>query len=170
MIKTLKMLAIMVGMMMSMSLVSCGDDDGPDDPTPTKTYVGARYVVSLSENWYKYFDIEVSYTDILGNNVTKVVDSNMEYFETVETEKAATSLSFTVVGKLKADLSDLDDDTVYQFTNASSMGVYNYQGSTTSTPTTAYSGGGSMTTKSYKGSQIRTFTTKDICSYKYPKE
>jgi hypothetical protein len=170
MIKTLKMLAIMLGMMMSMSLVSCGDDDGPDDPTLTKTYVGARYVVSLSENWYKYFDIEVTYTDILGNTETKTVDSNMEYFEIVETEKAATAFSFKVVAKLKANLSDLDDDTIYQFTNASSMAVYNYKGSTSITPTTAYSGGGSKTTKSYKGSQIRTFTTKDICSYKYPSE
>ncbi len=45
-----------------MTFSACSDDD--PEPSNGLENIKVEYLVSLSENWYKYFDIEVTYTGV----------------------------------------------------------------------------------------------------------
>ena len=70
-----KTLAIIIGMMMSISLVSCGDDDDNNEPENTKAvaYYDVKYVTDLNDDWFKFFDVTISYVNGAGEEKTEAI-------------------------------------------------------------------------------------------------
>lgn len=48
------------------SLTACSDDDDEPEATNDLTTIKTEFSVSLSDDWYKFFDIEVNYTSETG--------------------------------------------------------------------------------------------------------
>lgn len=72
-----KAMALMTAMAMSVSLASCGDDnkDG-DDPVADNSVskVVISYNVSLADTWYTFYDVQVTYANVGGTEVTESLD------------------------------------------------------------------------------------------------
>jgi hypothetical protein len=120
--KLFKTLAIMLSMVMSLSMVSCGDDepDGGDDSivtpdTPSvvdNDFIQGCYHVTLSDDYYKFYDVELTYVDVDGNQVSKQLTGNADLWgEKVAYSSANKSVSMKVVATVKSELPAYDSTT-----------------------------------------------------------
>ncbi len=138
-IKSFKILAILLGFVLCFSFTGCGDDE-PDDPTgSTDNYTRVTYGMELSNTWYQYFDINITFTDVRGNSNTYTATANWTYDEFVKTAEAGTTFNIKVEATPKAGLTFSDNES-YRFSAACYMRVY----TTTAT--------GTMTSKLYDNS------------------
>lgn len=123
--KFFKTLAIMLGMVMSFSLVSCGDDepedkDGtvtPDTPAAVDTdFIQGCYHVTLSDDYYKFYDVELTYVDVDGNQVSTPLTSNVDLWGTkVAYASANKNVSMKVVATVKSELPAYDSTTATNY-------------------------------------------------------
>lgn len=97
------------------SLTGCGDDNNepviPDDKTVS---VNADYSVSLSNDYFDLWDIEITYTDAGGNLKSEVIESDwMLNLKLLAIDKIPTHYELKVIGKPKVTLPTIDPDRIY---------------------------------------------------------
>ncbi len=135
------------------SLTACGDDEPEPDPQPTNqvTTVKTDFSVSLSEAWFDYFDIEVTYT-AAALPTTQTLTTNWDYVANYKAAEAPATFVCTVIAKPKANMPAIDPDATYLLSvdiQASVLGLkndgtsdadYGYRGSNSSSQTLNASG------------------------------
>lgn len=99
------------------SLISCGGNDKKDEPVvpaPTYSEIVVTYSLSLSEAYYDFWDIQVTYTGMGGITHTEEVtlDWEMSYHYSPDDE-IAQEFVFDVKGLPKAEVPEVDPDEVY---------------------------------------------------------
>ena len=98
----------MVMMVCGLSLTACGDDDEPEElVTNERETIKATYSVSLSDDWYKYFDIEVRYT-VAGAIESETLDMDWKMNISIPASAEPDKYVFSVIAKPKADAPELD--------------------------------------------------------------
>lgn len=107
---------------MCVSLSSCGDDDDDDDSpivdTTTIVSVVANYSVTLSDDYFNLWDVQVTYTTASGTQ-TETITSAWSKTETFTDANALPSqVAFSVVGKPKSPVPTLDNDKIYSLAAA----------------------------------------------------
>ncbi len=148
--KCFKTLAIMLGMAMSISLVSCGDDE-PDDPnkndnnsnngngsttTEASYTVHTSYDINLSQAFYDYFDIKVSFTATTGELQTLDLTQNAVWSTaTVAYTNAPKNYYLVVTATPKANYPAIDASTTYYFDASCLMNIYKYTDAEKDNPT-----------------------------------
>lgn len=119
----------MAMMMCGLSLTACGDDDEETleeqvPATSERETFNATYTVSLSENWYQYFDIEVNYT--VEGAVESETIAEMDWTKDISIPASAApdQFVFSVTAKPKADAPELDPTVEeYEFSHSYSLEV-----------------------------------------------
>lgn len=102
---------------MSSVLASCGDDDegpGSGEQSQTVSSVKVSYSVSLSDNWYKYFNIELSFTNSTGKTTVETLDMDKNMEVTYKFSESPDKIGLKVVAKPKANRPDVEDGVTYQ--------------------------------------------------------
>ena len=98
-------------------LASCGDDDegpGSGEQSQTVSSVKVSYSVSLSDNWYKYFNIELSFTNSTGKTTVETLDMDKNMEVTYKFSESPDKIGLKVVAKPKANHPDVEDGVTYQ--------------------------------------------------------
>lgn len=111
---------------MSPVLTSCGnDDDNGDDGTssPSVSSVEVSYSVSLSDAWYKYYDVELSYTPAPGQTTTETLEMDKEMKISYKYAESPDEISLKIVAKPKANLPEIVDDETYELNKSISLNV-----------------------------------------------
>ncbi len=169
--KFFKTLAIMLGMLMSVSLVACGDDDDePDEPDAPKTSLQVICKVDLAQAWYDYFDVEATYTGLDGVTHTETITANkVLYNETVESSKVkASAVSLTVVAKVRNPLPEVPADQIFALDNTCEMDVYKYTEGESSASILDIQGGVPEKSSINSENMIkRVAKEKTFCNYSY---
>ena len=114
----------MVMMVCGLSLTACGDDDEPEElVTNERETIKATYSVSLSDDWYKYFDIEVRYT-VAGAVESETLDMDWKMDISIPASAEPDKYVFSVIAKPKADVPELDPTVEeYEFSHSYSLEV-----------------------------------------------
>jgi hypothetical protein len=124
--KLFKTLAIMLSMVMSLSMVSCGDDEPDDDGDVTPdipsvvddNYIQGYYVVDLGDAYYQFYDVTLTYVDVDGKEVTKQLTSNVDFLgaKLLYTD-ANKDITYKLEVSVKSELPEYDasDSVVYDF-------------------------------------------------------
>lgn len=100
----------MVMMVCGLSLTACGDDDEPEvSLTNERETIKATYSVSLSDDWYKYFDIEVRYT-VAGAIESETLDMDWKMNISIPASAEPDKYVFSVIAKPKANAPELDPE------------------------------------------------------------
>lgn len=124
-----KALTIMIGMVMSISLVSCGDDDDNNEPEDPKAvaYYDVKYATALDEDWFKFFDVTITYVNGAGKEVTEAIDINKDMPSTkIEAAMAPNSINFKIHVTRKSTTPTVDSDELYHFKGKASFFVLAY--------------------------------------------
>jgi hypothetical protein len=134
--KFFSILAIMIGMVMSVSLVSCGDDDDDDNnhtTDPVITYNGGvMYKVVLSDDYYKYFDISAVCTDFkTGKDETLTFTKNDSILLVDKYTDIVKSYNFKVIATPKATAPAVEAGKTYTFNDDCALYTYYYDASAT---------------------------------------
>ena len=82
------------------AMTSCGEED--HDPLDVKS-VNAEYSLELSQTWYEFFDIDVTYCDQAGKKNTIRVNEKWNYSFSVKPKDAPQNYVFIVVATPKAE-------------------------------------------------------------------
>lgn len=117
-----KTTAFFMAMAMTFSLTACGGDDDnnsanePEAPQQKYSEVIVRYSLSLSQDYYDLWDIEVTYTTVGGETKTELIDMDwtMEY-RLNPADEIPEKYVFNVKGLPKAGVT-VDPDKVYKLT------------------------------------------------------
>lgn len=114
----------MAMMMCGLSLTACGDDDEPEElVTNERETIKATYSVSLSDDWYKYFDIEVRYT-VAGAIESETLDMDWKMNISIPASAEPDKYVFSVIAKPKADAPELDPTIEnYELSSSYSLNV-----------------------------------------------
>lgn len=122
-------LAIILGMVMSFSLVSCGDDNDNNEPEDPKAvaYYDVKYATDLEDDWFKFFDITITYVNGAGKEVTEAIDINKDMPSVkIEAAMAPNTINFKIHVVRKATIPTVDPDEVYNFKGQASFFVQTY--------------------------------------------
>ena len=100
---------------MSSLLTACGGDDDSesDKPSQSVSSVQVSYSVSLSDTWYKYFNVELSYTASPGETKVDTLDMDKNLNVTYKFSESPGKVSLKIVAKPKADHPDVEDGVTY---------------------------------------------------------
>ena len=110
-----------------MSFTACDDDDD-NDPAGSKnemSKVKAEYSVMLSEAWYTFFDVEVVYTSVAGQD-TITLTEDWVYTMDIPYSAAPESFICNVTAKPKENVPAIVPDSSYtlnESTNARVSGI-----------------------------------------------
>lgn len=124
-----KTLAIMMGMVMSFSLVSCGDDDDKNEPEDPKAvaYYDVKYATDLEADWFKFFDVTITYVNGAGKEVTEAIDINQDMPSIkIEAAMVPNTINFKIHVARKATTPTVDPDELYHFNGKASFFVQAY--------------------------------------------
>lgn len=124
-----KTLAIIMGMMMSFSLVSCGDDDDKNEPEDPKAvaYYDVSYATDLHEAWFKFFDVKITYVNGAGKEVTEAIDINQHMPSIkIEADMAPNTINFKIHVVRKANIPTVDPDKPIDFKGQATFVVQAY--------------------------------------------
>lgn len=117
---TVLCLAMIAG---SIFLTACDDDENEPEVTNAVTTIKTEFSVSLSENWYKFFDIEVTYTSETGEKtitLTQDWNFNMKIPYSAEPDKFVCN----IIAKPKADVPAIEADATYLLKEEIHAAVY----------------------------------------------
>lgn len=113
----LKAMAVLVGLAMSVSLVSCGDDEEKDEPqnpeSDVTSIVEVKYHVELGQGYWDFFDITVEYTAEDGSVETKTITQEWSESYEVSLAKAADTYVFKVTALTKQNHPAVVDGEYY---------------------------------------------------------
>lgn len=118
-----KALAIMIGMAMSISPVSCVDDDDNNEPENPKTVVSAtaNYLALVGTGYQAIYDVTVTYTDANGVENTAPMGKGFEQEVTIPGDKLPSDIVLKVEGKIKSILPEMPDDKIYTLDQIGSL-------------------------------------------------
>lgn len=118
-----KALAIIMGMVMSFSLVSCGDDDDNNEPEDPKavTYYDVKYVTDLDEDWFDFFDVTITYVNVAGKVTTEPIEMNKDLTAKIESDMAPNTINFKIHVARKASIPTVDPDQPYHFSGKAQL-------------------------------------------------
>jgi len=102
-------MAMIVG---CISLTACSDDDQEPEVTNDLTAIKAEYSVSLSKDWYKFYNIEVTYTSETGD---ETITLNRDWSFDMEIPYSAEPDKFVcnVIARPKPDAPAVEADSTY---------------------------------------------------------
>lgn len=122
-----KVLTIIMGMVMSFSLASCGgdDDNEPDDPKAV-SYYDVKYVTDLDEDWFDFFDVTITYVSISGNETTEPIEMNTDLSTKIEADMAPKTINFKIHVTRKESIPTVNPDQTYHFTGKAQVWVQAY--------------------------------------------
>lgn len=107
----IKFLAVMIGFLGAFGLMTSCDkvDDILDthEPTDVKS-VNVEYSMDLSQTWFDFYDITVTYYDEKGKEQSLNVTEKWEYSFSVKPDKAPKNYVFTVLASPKKELPEID--------------------------------------------------------------
>lgn len=128
MTKTLhKIIGIAAAIAMTTALTACGDDDDePKTPTQPATVASykAVYTVECSADVYKYFDVEVTYTDSDGSTKTETVTGPFNKTVTINAASAPSKAVLKAEGTPKTDYPAIDPEGAYQIDRTYTFSLY----------------------------------------------
>jgi len=111
---------------LSFTLTSCrdNDDDDPevDDPQATLK-VEITYSVNLAETWYEFYNVEITYTDSIGNSETEIIGADYEKSMTLFMNEAPNTVAFKVIAKPKDTPPEVEDGKVYSLDHSANLRV-----------------------------------------------
>ncbi|MGN1252033.1 MAG: hypothetical protein ACI4US_04055 [Muribaculaceae bacterium] len=127
-LRLLKYMAALVTAVMALTMVSCGSDDDETAYLEVgKTdYVEVEYSVDLSEAWYRFYDISVSYTGRDGVIRYENFEADRDVKFRVDYDVAPRDMQFTVIASPKAESPQIDDDRDVIFDQNCSIKVKGY--------------------------------------------
>lgn len=122
-----KTLAIIMGMM-SISLVSCGYDDDNNEPEDPKAvaYYDVKYVTDLNDDWFKFFNVTISYVNGAGEEKTEAIEINTDLPAKIEASMAPNTINFKIHVTRKATIPEVDPNLPYHFTGKARLFVQAY--------------------------------------------
>lgn len=99
----------------SFLLTACGSNDEADDDlsTPSVSSVQVSYSVSLSDTWYKFFNVELSYDTFSGNTSVESLDMDKNMNITYNFSETPKKIGLKIVAKPKANHPDVEDGVTY---------------------------------------------------------
>lgn len=103
---------------MSISLASCGSDknDEPEIPAkPVYESVTVGYYIKLTEDYYKFCDVKVVFTDGAGNLMTATLTKNQDFGYTIPVAKLPDKIRFAIQVTAKNPIPDVQSGTAYTF-------------------------------------------------------
>lgn len=123
-----KTLSIMMGMVMSFSLVSCGDDDDNNEPEDPKAvaYYDVKYVTNLGEDWFKFFDVTITYVNGAGVEKTETIVENTDLSDKIQANVAPNTINFKIHVVRKATIPEVDPNIPYHFAGQAQLFVQAY--------------------------------------------
>lgn len=123
-----KTLAIMMGMVMSFSLVSCGDDDDDKEPEDPKAvaYYDVKYVTDLGEDWFKFFDVTITYVNGAGEEKTDAIEKDTDISDKIQANVAPNTINFKIHVVRKATIPEVDPNIPYHFAGKAQLFVQAY--------------------------------------------
>lgn len=100
---------------MSPLVTACGGNGDPesDNPAQTVSSVQVSYSVSLSDTWYKFFNVELSYTASPGETKVDTLEMDKNLNVTYKSFESPSKVSLKIVAKPKANHPDIDDGVTY---------------------------------------------------------
>lgn len=160
-------LAMLAG---SVTFSSCSDDE--DDPIEEVTNgiekIDLKYSVSLSEDWYKFFDIEIKYTIGGTDENTENPDMDWVFNMSIPYASGMDNYSCHVTAKPKADAPAIEAGATYDLgyvINATVSGTMK-DGSTSSSFGDAYN---KASTKKVPATEMEKYITGEhkLASFSY---
>lgn len=113
-----KAMAIIMGMMMSLSLASCGDDNDepePEDPKAVEFYQ-IEYLADVSEDYLNFFDVSMIYVNEVGKVQTQVLGKDMSVVSfKIPANLTPDKIDYKIHVTRKATLPAIDPDKNYIF-------------------------------------------------------
>ncbi|ADV43023.1 hypothetical protein [Bacteroides helcogenes] len=106
---TILCLAMIAG---CINLTACGDSDDEPEVTNELTTIKTTFSVSLSNDWYKFFDIEVTYTSETGEKTITLTQDWM-YEKDIPYSAEPDEFLCKVIAKPKANSPAIDANTTY---------------------------------------------------------
>ncbi len=98
----------------SLSFASCSsDDDEKEQETNTLSKIKTEYTVSLDENWYKFFDIEMTYTTVTGSTETITLTEDYSIDSEIPVEMEPAMYICKITAKPKANAPAIEDGKTY---------------------------------------------------------
>ncbi len=108
---SLKAIVLFVSMFAySVTFSACSDDE-PEPDNGLKS-IKVEYAVSLSENWYKYFDIEVKYTSV-GSVETLALTNDWAFIFEIPYSAEPESFICNVIATPKANAPEIVSTETY---------------------------------------------------------
>lgn len=164
----IKSMAFLMVMAMSVSLAACGDDDNdnninsePEVPQQKYSEIVMKYTLSLSQEYYDLWDIQVTYTGRDGETKTETIDRNwtVEYRYNPQ-EEIPESFTFNVQGLPKTGGVNVVPDKIYKLAKSHQFVATGIS----STGNVLIGGEASLisTSMSYKGEQLSTRLAEGI--------
>lgn len=116
----------------SFFIASCSSSSDDDEPVTNKvTKIKAEYSISLDEDWYKFFDIEVTYTSATGSTTTETLTQDWIYSTDMPVEAAPSEYTCKVVAKPKANAPAIEEGKTYKMGVSCTAKVAGYYGNGT---------------------------------------
>ncbi len=100
-------LMAVVAISLSFTLTSCEDKNGPNDEPKEEVNIRVIYSVELSDTWYQFCDIEMTYTSPSGNPKTETITMDRVEKMTLPISMIPDKVSLTVKAKPKAKQPDV---------------------------------------------------------------
>lgn len=113
-------------------LTACGDDDDdngggspsvPVNPSTGVVSYNVEYDLDLSDAYYNFYDITLTYTDADGLVKTRELTADFEYEFDVPANKVSDSYVLKVVGTVKSSLPEISAESLYTFAKEGDMEV-----------------------------------------------
>lgn len=124
---------LLIAILGSVSICSCSssDDnsDGPSTPTNKRSKYQVIYNVQLSEAYYQFFDIEMTYTTSKGEEATETITKNKKYELTVDYNSKPSKLACKIMAKPKStNVPDIVETQTYNMDKScSAQGIIYFQ-------------------------------------------
>lgn len=120
-----KFMTLVAAVAVSVSLASCGDDnDEPVIPSePVCESVTAAYEASLSEDFLKFYDATIIFTDADGKLMQGPLTKDEKFGYTISVAKLPEKISFAIMLKAKTQIPEIDESAKYTFGKSTWMTV-----------------------------------------------
>lgn len=124
--KISKLMTLAAIVAMSFSLIACGDDDNEESggsSTAVFESVTAAYEASLSEDFLKFYDATVIFTDTDGNLMQAPLTKDEKFDYTIPVAKLPEKICFAVQLKAKSSTPEIDANAQYNFAHSVKMTI-----------------------------------------------
>lgn len=90
-----------------------GGDGSQVTAGKTDSVQTVKYDVNFGRDVYDFFDVEMVYTDVMGENVTRKITDNMQL--TVKPGEMADSVMMRITARPKENMPDIDNARLYKW-------------------------------------------------------